>query len=46
MSATPMTFGRLAGGIAHDLNCLLSPILCYYGEMLLDAFRSMSCRRQ
>jgi PAS domain S-box-containing protein len=29
------SIGRLAGGVAHDLNNLLSPILGY-GEMLLD----------
>ncbi|MCP4687460.1 MAG: response regulator [Desulfobacterales bacterium] len=29
------SIGRLAGGVSHDLNNLLSPILCY-GEMLLN----------
>jgi signal transduction histidine kinase/CheY-like chemotaxis protein len=29
------SIGRLAGGVAHDLNNLLSPVLGY-GEMLLD----------
>jgi PAS domain S-box-containing protein len=32
------SIGRLAGGIAHDLNNLLTPILGY-GEMLLDSFK-------
>lgn len=37
--------GRLAGGVAHDLNNLLTPILGY-GEMLLGDFSSEDSRRQ
>ncbi len=36
--------GRLAGGIAHDLNNLLSPILGY-GEMLLGDLSDSDARR-
>lgn len=37
--------GRLAGGVAHDLNNLLSPVLGY-GEMLIEDFSIEDSRRQ
>ena len=37
--------GRLAGGVAHDLNNLLVPILGY-GEMLLSEFASKDHRKE
>lgn len=37
--------GRLAGGIAHDLNNLLAPILGY-GEILLEESRDDETRRE
>jgi PAS domain S-box-containing protein len=37
--------GRLAGGVAHDLNNLLSPVLGY-SEMLLDDFGPDDARRE
>ena len=39
------SIGRLAGGVAHDLNNLLSPILGY-GEMLLEDSREDAFRRE
>jgi len=36
--------GRLAGGVAHDLNNLLAPVLGY-GEMLLEDFSGEDVRR-
>ncbi len=38
------SIGRLAGGVAHDLNNLLSPILGY-GEMLLEDFDAHDARK-
>ncbi len=38
------SIGRLAGGVAHDLNNLLSPILGY-GDMLLDEMVPSDSRR-
>jgi len=37
--------GRLAGGVAHDLNNLLVPILGY-GEMLMEDFDAKDARRE
>ncbi len=37
--------GRLAGGVAHDLNNMLSPILGY-SEMLLETIRDEKDRRE
>jgi signal transduction histidine kinase len=37
--------GRLAGGVAHDLSNLLSPILGY-GEMLLEDFGPGDSRKE
>ena len=39
------SIGRLAGGVAHDLNNLLSPILGY-GEMLLEDAADTGIRRE
>ncbi len=39
------SIGRLAGGVAHDLNNLLSPILGY-SEMLLDDYEIEDIRRE
>ncbi len=39
------SIGRLAGGVAHDLNNLLSPILGY-GEMLLEDADPKEARRE
>ena len=38
------SIGRLAGGVAHDLNNLLTPILGY-GQMLQDEFSAKDARR-
>ena len=39
------SIGRLAGGVAHDLNNLISPILGY-GEILLEDFRGNDSIRE
>jgi two-component system, cell cycle sensor histidine kinase and response regulator CckA len=39
------SIGRLSGGVAHDLNNLLSPIIVY-GEMLLDDLGREDDRRE
>ncbi len=39
------SIGRLAGGVAHDLNNLLSPIIGY-SEILLDDFREDSEQKE
>ena len=39
------SIGRLAGGVAHDLNNLLSPIIGY-GEMLLEDTSAEDVRRE
>ena len=39
------SIGRLAGGVAHDLNNLLTPVLGY-GEMLLKSFNAHDKRKK
>lgn len=39
------SIGRLAGGIAHDLNNLLTPILGY-GEMLMESFSNGTAEKE